>query len=360
MLDSLKSSRKTRTISIPTMEESSEMTLGGDIRCSFSWTIESFKNCKEKNGQKKESETFKIHLPDGKVTSWQIDLYPKGTSGRDDGDISVFLTSNNNNDIRTKFSLSFLDPSGEKKGTRVVKEYTFSKKSNPPKRSWGFASFLEPSNMEEQDKLTIVCDMTVYCHDKKISDLTDFQADLCKDFSRLFSDGDQFSDVEIICGEKTFACHKSILAARSPVFKAMFYADMEENRENKVVIEDFGPKVIENMLGFVYGAKTVWRNYEDLREHVSELLRAADQYNLPLLKVRCEEILSFSLSVDNCLVYLIIADMYQAEKLKKRSMKLLVENMRTIVTKNSEDWKKCVKSHPDLTIEITEELSKRT
>ena len=65
------------------------------------------------------------------------------------------------------------------------------------------------------------------------------------------------------------------------------------------------------------------------------------------------------MKICKCLVSLIIADMYQAEKLKKRAMKLLVENMRTIVTKNSEDWKKCVKSHPDLTIEITEELSKR-
>ena len=60
---------------------------------------------------------------------------------------------------------------------------------------------------------------------------TDFEVNLCDDLSLLFSNGDH-SDVELICGKKTFACHKSILAARSPVFEAMFLVDMEEKKEN--------------------------------------------------------------------------------------------------------------------------------
>ena len=148
-----------------------------------------------------------------------------------------------------------------------------------------------------------------------------------------------------------------------PVFKAMFHADMEEKKENKVEIKDFSPGVIENMLMFIYGAKTPYESSlkkEDGRDQISELLKAADQYDVELLKIACDQILCASLAVENCLLSLIIADMYQAVKLRKLSMKMLVENMRTVVTKNSEDWKKCVKSHPDLTIEITEELSKRT
>lgn len=295
-------------------------------------------------------------------------MYPKGASERDHGDVGVFLTSNNDQDIRTHFSLSFLDRSGMKQRTLVVNEYTFSKISKPPKMSLGFDQLIKSSEVlgfKDEDRLTIVCDMIVYYPDTVTCDDysdEDFEADLCYDLSQLFSSGEH-SDVEIICGEKTFACHKSILAARSPVFEAMFQSDMEEKRENKVVIKDFSPEVIESMLQFIYGAKTPCETKlekEDGRYQISELLKAADQYDVDLLKVACDEKLCISLSVENCLVSLIIADMYQAEKLYKSSMKILVENMRTVITKNSEDWKKCVKSHPDLTIEITEELSKRS
>ena len=282
--------------------------------------------------------------------------------------VSVFLSSENDLDIRTHFSLSFLDPSNKKKGTAVVNEYTFSRRSDPPKLCFGFAPFIKSSEIQglaENGKLTIVCDMIVYCPDIVIVDdccEEDYNADLCDAFSRLFVYGEH-SDLKIICGEKTFSCHKSILSARSSVFAAMFHADMEEKKENKVEIKDFSPQVIENMLMFIYGARTPSESSlkkEDGRDQICELLKAADQYDVELLKIACDQILSDSLSVDNCLLSLIIADMYQAEKLRKLSMKMLLENMRTVVTKCSDDWKKCVKSHPDLTIEITEELSKRT
>ena len=50
--------------------------------------------------------------------------------------------------------------------------------------------------------------------------------------------------------------------------------------------------------------------------------------------------------------------MYQAEKLKKNSMEVFVENMNKVIY-GSDEWKKCVKSHPDLTVEITEEIARR-
>ena len=63
--------------------------------------------------------------------------------------------------------------------------------------------------------------------------------------------------------------------------------------------------------------------------------------------------------MDNCLRLLAIADMYQAERLKTLGMELVVKNMDSIVTNNSEDWKQCVKTNPDLVVKITEELAKR-
>ena len=50
--------------------------------------------------------------------------------------------------------------------------------------------------------------------------------------------------------------------------------------------------------------------------------------------------------------------MYNAENLKKFSMKIFAENMNKVLLESPEDWKNCVKNHPDLTIEITSELAK--
>ena len=44
--------------------------VGESIRSRFTWTIEGFKRCKEKTGEKLTSDKFKISDPEGKVTSW--------------------------------------------------------------------------------------------------------------------------------------------------------------------------------------------------------------------------------------------------------------------------------------------------
>jgi hypothetical protein len=44
------------------------------------------------------------------------------------------------------------------------------------------------------------------------------------------------SDVVVECGEKTFDCHKTVLAGRSEIFKAMLTGPFKEGKENKIVI----------------------------------------------------------------------------------------------------------------------------
>jgi hypothetical protein len=42
------------------------------------------------------------------------------------------------------------------------------------------------------------------------------------------------TDVVVVCGERTFDCHKAILAARSKVFKTMLTGPFKEASENKI------------------------------------------------------------------------------------------------------------------------------
>ena len=82
----------------------------------------------------------------------------------------------------------------------------------------------------------------------------------------------KFSDAKICIGEKEFNVHRTILAARSPVFAAMFEHDCEENRQNMVRISDIDADVFQDLLRYTYSAKI-----PSLDKYPSELFIAADK-----------------------------------------------------------------------------------
>ncbi|KAG8193872.1 hypothetical protein JTE90_011432 [Oedothorax gibbosus] len=73
------------------------------------------------------------------------------------------------------------------------------------------------------------------------------------DLLQLYRDG-TFSDATINTDGKSFSAHRSILAARSPVFRAMFEKDeMSEGRSGVVKIDDVDSETVDRMLVFLYG-----------------------------------------------------------------------------------------------------------
>ena len=92
-------------------------------------------------------------------------------------------------------------------------------------------------------------------------------------------DSGTFSDVTLCTRGREFKAHKAILAARSPVFGAMFEHEMEESRKGRVEISDIDPDVFHEMLKFVYTGST-----PQLQGMADDLLAAADKV---LNYIRC-------------------------------------------------------------------------
>jgi len=162
----------------------------------------------------------------------------------------------------------------------------------------------------------------------------------------------KFSDVKITCGEEVFFCHRNILSVRSPVFKAMFHSDMIENHSQNVVIKDVKPEVVKEMLHFIYNGATSTEKVMD--EIAKDLLGAADQYHLELLKNKCEDKLCSSLEVSNSVELLGLADLHRAAKLRRMALKLVNSNLDSIV--NTNVYKDFVVQHPVLALQITQAL----
>ena len=171
------------------------------------------------------------------------------------------------------------------------------------------------------------------------------QGQLSQDFGLLFT-SNEYADVTIVCGDKTFKCHKLILASRSPVFKTMFDADMKEKEAGSVEIKNMTPEVLENMLKYIYTSEA-----PDIDALTQELFAAAEQYQLEKLKELCEAKLCSKIEVANCIEILVLADLYQATTLKVTALKFVADNIGNM---DASEWKKTLIAYPTLLVEVME------
>jgi speckle-type POZ protein len=91
------------------------------------------------------------------------------------------------------------------------------------------------------------------------------------------------ADVTFSMSGKSFAAHKIILAARSPVFMAEFFGGVQEKTSERVEIQEMEPSVFAATL-------------------VQHLLVAADRYGLDRLKMMCERRLAFAIDTTTCCI----------------------------------------------------------
>lgn len=135
-------------------------------------------------------------------------------------------------------------------------------------------------------------------------------------FKTMF-DRKAFCDVTFVLGDKTFYVHKVVLAVQSKVFEAMFLSDMKE-QNNKIEISDTDAEAFEQFLNYLYGGNII-----RLQEMVEEMIVIADFYNVSDLKIKCENVMLKSLSKSSAIRYVILADKFQYDALKKAALHLI-------------------------------------
>jgi len=122
--------------------------------------------------------------------------------------------------------------------------------------------------------------------------------------------------------------HKFILSLRSPVFRAMFQAEMSEAATSEVLIEDFDAPVMQEFLRFLYTDRL---DRSALERYAEQLLAAACKYQVPGLESLCENHLCASLGVHNVVSVLYLSDLYNAEQLKARALHYIAHNAKEVV-----------------------------
>ncbi|XP_065223683.1 speckle-type POZ protein-like [Planococcus citri] len=99
----------------------------------------------------------------------------------------------------------------------------------------------------------------------------------------------KFADVVFITNGGNYPAHKNILAARSPVFAAMFRRKDTKNEKNKKIrihVTNMDGEVLRSILKYIYTGEC-----ENLDKLAGKLLAAAIKYRLDGLRRICEQTL---------------------------------------------------------------------
>uniref|UniRef100_A0A8I3NAB1 Speckle type BTB/POZ protein like n=2 Tax=Canis lupus familiaris TaxID=9615 RepID=A0A8I3NAB1_CANLF len=293
------------------------------VKFSYMWTINNFSFCREEMGEVLKSSTFSSS-PSDKM-KWCLRVNPKGLDDESKDYLSLYLllVSCPKSEVRAKFKFSLLNAKREEtKAMESQRAYRFVQG-----KDWGFKKFIrrdflldEANGLLPDDKLTLFCEVSVVQDSVNISGHTNTntlkvpECRLAEDLGNLW-ENTRFTDCSFFVRGQEFKAHKSVLAARSPVFNAMFEHEMEESKKNRVEINDVDPEVFKEMMRFIYTGKA-----PNLDKMADNLLAAADKYALERLKVMCEEALCSNLSVENVADTLVLADLHSAEQLKAQAI----------------------------------------
>lgn len=141
----------------------------------------------------------------------------------------------------------------------------------------------------------------------------------------------ELCDVMICVGTKELKCHKVVLSACCPYFRAMFTREMAESRKNEVTIKDVDEKAMEQLIDFAYTA--VIKIDEN---NVQTILPAACLLQLKEIQDACCEFLKKQLDPTNCLGIKSFADTHACTELLQIADLFTLHNFQDV--KDSEEF----------------------
>ena len=318
------------------------------------WTISNFSFCMGGIRRKIKSPVFSLEA--NEEVAWCLRVHPNGFDEESKDYLSVYLVLVNcpKRQVRAKFEFWIKNSQGEKyQYTQSLNVHSFQRKQN-----WGFSKFILRDSLLShrnwllpKDKLTLCCKVSIVGAilnmpgQNMIPAIKDPRHMLTDDLGKLWENS-LFTDCCLLVAGHEFRAHKAILAARSPVFRAMFEHEMEERLTNCVEIHDLDPQVFKEMMGFIYTGKVPHLHSHSM---ACDLLAAADRYGLEGLMVLCEDALSRNLSVENAAHTLILADLHSAQQLKTQALYFIA--LHASVVSETSEWKSMVESNPHLVAE---------
>ena len=130
-------------------------------------------------------------------------------------------------------------------------------------------------------------------------------------------------DFALVFGGEEVPCHKIVLAAASPVFKAMVENKHKEAIEGRANIQ-FSAEVGRAFMQYIY---TSDMPEGLLKEHASAFLAMGELYDFKVLKDMAETELLSQLDKENMVELISIGETFRAENIFEAALRMTKANM---------------------------------
>jgi len=247
-------------------------------------------------------------------------------------DVRIWLCLRDFNSMDTpiSFSLSLVAQDGTLKEVCAKKESTFSDENywTPQVPDATFSKQDLTPEFLPDGVLRIHCSFDSFKSNDKEEENQDAKPSLAENIEREVH---KFCDFTFECGDQEIPVNRLLLAARSPVFSAMFSENFLEAKTGRTIIKDVDHKSLEALVKFCHTD-----NLDEV-DLTTDLLAAANKYMIPALVEKCEEHLSKTMSADNAIDYFLAACLHEANNLRTASKKFITKNLDKV--KKTESFK---------------------
>ncbi|CAN6293698.1 unnamed protein product [Urochloa humidicola] len=264
---------------------------------------------------------------------WRI-MCRKGEFKEHKEHLSVYLyllTDPGTDNVEVMATFYIADPNHKSPPISTRLEQAFSQKN----MAWGFADFITLASAKSQyvghdGSFTITCHIDVNKHESCSSSSTSVgvasgvtipvpPSNIAWHLEQLLV-SEQGADVMFLVeGTTVVHAHKLFLAARSPVLYEV--ATSVASMDSQVRIDGIKAAVFKAVLHFIYTDELPSSGaLRDDMGMAGDMLAAAGRYHLERLKAVCQNILAESISTENALNMLKIADQLRCQELKDYCM----------------------------------------
>ena len=216
---------------------------------------------------------------------------------------------------------------------------------------------LKSKDLIVNGNLTIFCLVETYVKEKKLAGQTakgtkplDHKEDLNDALEVLFQSMN-FSDVTFNVRGQRFRAHKTLLAARSEVFAAMFQHFTKEHLTGVVDVPDVEPVVFKELLRYIYTGLVPLQRMDEV---AVGLLAAADKYLLGKLKKACGDHLATHISPENCVKLLSLGKNDVGFEMKQKAVDYIRKFPAEVTA--TDGWKKASVEKAEWFVSVKDKL----
>ncbi|XP_078584505.1 kelch repeat and BTB domain-containing protein 2-like [Branchiostoma floridae x Branchiostoma japonicum] len=134
-------------------------------------------------------------------------------------------------------------------------------------------------------------------------------------------------DVVLEVEGRRFPCHRLVLSAASPYFRAMFTSDMAESRHKTVVLQGLDVAMFEEILSYIYSG-----TLHVSLDKVQPLYQAADLLQLDYVRDTCSSYMAFNVEHGTCVELYKFADVFSVDIVLKHCLQCICKHFVTLAS----------------------------